>query len=130
VQQQQTNQGFPIIILLGAVVLGYLAIAPQLSAPLVQQPLEMRGELPPPEQAGVRELHFVTSPANCRRMADRFQKMGRNIRLVRVMPNPYGSGGFQLRFICVFEGPDSQPGFFSGDQRYDGTGGGDPWQAP
>ncbi len=84
------------------------------------------GEIPP-EQVGVRELHFVVGRKNCSQMAKRFREDGRNVRLIDIRPNPYGHGGFQLRFICIFEGPDAQPGYFSRDKRYEAQ---HEWQHP
>lgn len=116
---KKESSGFPLIVpLIALVALGTL-VSIQPPAPVPVPAAEMGvGELPP-EQVGVREIHFVVNRSNCRQMAKRFREDGRNVKLVDTLRNPYGSGGFQLRFVCVFEGSDAQPGFFSRDKRYE-----------
>lgn len=116
--QKVEQRSSPVpLILAGVCVLLFVSMQQQQQTPL---PIaaEMTVEIPP-EQEGLRELHFVVSRANCQKMAKRFREDGRNVKLVDIKPNPYGHGGFQLRFICIFEGPDAQPGYFSRDKRYE-----------
>jgi hypothetical protein len=57
----------------------------------------------PPDQY---EIHGVVSADDCYRMEQRFKSWGRNVTLVKVLPNP--SKGI-LEWVCIFDGPDSEP---------------------
>lgn len=59
---------------------------------------------------GQLETHGVTQPGQCDRMEQRFKAEGRRIRLVRKVRNR--NPGATLRWICVFEGPDADPGYY------------------
>lgn len=115
--QKVEQNGSPLpLIIFGICVLLFISMQRQQLPPLPAA--EMTTEIPP-EQAGVRELHFVVNRSNCERMAKRFRDEGRKVTLVDTKPNPYGHGGFQLRFVCIFEGPEAQPGYFSREKRYE-----------
>ena len=59
-----------------------------------------------PSEPIVYEQHGATSISQCQKMAQRFKREGRNVRLVKVVPNAFNQGGGALRYICLFDGPD------------------------
>lgn len=61
---------------------------------------------------GQQETHAVSDRNDCDAMARKFRKQGRRIQLVE---RRYVGG--QLRYLCIFEGEDAQPGYFD-DNRY------------
>jgi hypothetical protein len=63
---------------------------------------------------GVQETHGVTSAGQCDQMAEKFRRQGRKVTLKRKVRND--SGGL-LTWICVFEGPDAQIGYYR-DNRH------------
>lgn len=52
------------------------------------------------------EQHGATSISQCQQMAERFKKEGRNVRLVKAVPNSFNSDNSGFRYICLFDGPD------------------------
>jgi len=125
-QRAESNGNGIVILLMGAIVLIGIVARNQFDTPTTQSMQMTAGQIPP-EQAGVREIHGAVEPSNCRKMEERFKREGRRVRLTGIKPNPYGSGGFSLRFVCIFEGPDATPGYYTGDRRYEGA---DEWQVP
>lgn len=67
------------------------------------------------EAPGLRELHGACQRCNCLAMQRRFKAEGRNVRLSAIERNNLGKGGC-LKWICVFDGPDACPGYYS---KYD-----------
>lgn len=65
-----------------------------------------------------REVHGAVSPKDCLKMLSRYRKEGRRLDLKRIVRNPFGSGGFALKYICIFEGPDADPVYYR-DTRYE-----------
>lgn len=63
----------------------------------------------PAPQKGVREYHGATNSSQCDKMADRFARQGRRVKLVKKIKLT-GSSFFQ--YTCAFEGEDSDPGFY------------------
>lgn len=59
-----------------------------------------------PSEVVVYEQHGATSLSQCQQMAQRFKREGRDVRLVKVVPNSFNKGGGALRYICLFDGPD------------------------
>jgi hypothetical protein len=58
-----------------------------------------------------QERHGAVRASDCNKMAERFRRAGRRVRLVRVIPNDVGVGGV-LRVVCLFEGEDAQEGWY------------------
>jgi|SRR5579885_1391286 len=58
-----------------------------------------------------REQHGAVKRSDCQRIAARFKRAGRRVRLVDVQPNHLGSGGV-LEYICIFEGEDAEEGWY------------------
>lgn len=59
---------------------------------------------------GQRELHGATSASGCYKMAERFKREGRRVKLVRIKPNT--SDGI-LTTVCIFEGEDADPSHYA-----------------
>lgn len=81
------------------------AVAPAPSRPLAP-PVDYSQQSDP--FAGY-ETHGAVNPQACRRMAERFLREGRRVRLIRIAPNPFNKGGGVLRYICIFDGEDASP---------------------
>lgn len=84
-------------------------------APELQQP--MAATTNPDDkynEPGVRESHFVSSEAECYKMAQKFRQDGRKLELKRTAR----SGNVQMPFLCVFEGEDAVDGYYQ-DRRYE-----------
>jgi hypothetical protein len=79
--------------------------APAPAAPMVAPLTVQDGDI-----KGVRESHGATSRAGCRAMAKRFKEEGRKVQLVDIQPTSDPT----LRYKCVFEGEDAEPGYYDG----------------
>jgi hypothetical protein len=78
--------------------------APPPAEPMV--PPVMTSESEQPGEPIAYEQHGATSVSQCQKMAERFKREGRNVRLVKAVPNTLNKGGGDLRYICLFDGPD------------------------
>lgn len=67
------------------------------------------------EEPGKREQHGAVKRNNCTDMARRFKAEGRDVKLKAIERNNLGTGGV-LKWICVFDGPDAEPGYY---RKYD-----------
>ncbi len=65
---------------------------------------------PRAEMRANREEHGAATRQGCAAMAARFKKAGRKVRLVDIQPLP-GLGTI-LKFKCIFEGEDAEPGWY------------------
>jgi hypothetical protein len=91
--------------------------APPPEEPMV--PPVMTSESEQPGEVIVYEQHGATSISQCQKMAERFKQEGRNVRLVKAVPNTFNRGGGELRYICLFDGPDKvTEGNVFEDHRY------------
>jgi len=73
------------------------------------QPIPQAG--PRPRAFYAQEQHGAASEGSCYKMAQRFQRAGRRVKLVRTERNNLGVGGV-LTWKCIFEGEDAQPGWY------------------
>ena len=69
-------------------------------------PVLEQSELEQPEEYVAYEQHGATDISQCQKMAERFKREGRNVRLVKAVPNIFNKSGGALRYICLFDGPD------------------------
>lgn len=72
-----------------------------------------------PVEEGEIEQHGAVTPQDCRNLLKRFKADGRDVDLVEIQPNPYGTGGV-LKYLCIFAGPDAQRGYDGFNQNYNG----------
>jgi hypothetical protein len=103
----------PVLAPVGGGAVAPAAPPVQAPAPVHVMPIEI-----PPEEPGKVEIHGAVSPANCRKMAERFKQEGRKVWLDQIVPNPAGHGSFVLRFLCIFKGKDATPAWY-GEQWQD-----------
>lgn len=69
-------------------------------------PVMEQSELEQPEEYVAYEQHGATDISQCQKMAERFKREGRDVRLVKAVPNTFNKAGGALRCICLFDGPD------------------------
>ncbi|NJM57152.1 MAG: hypothetical protein HC857_06565 [Synechococcales cyanobacterium RU_4_20] len=72
-----------------------------------------------PVESGETEQHGAVTPQDCRNLLKRFEADGRDVDLVDIQPNPYGTGGV-LKYLCISAGPDAQRGYDGFNQDYNG----------
>lgn len=61
---------------------------------------------------GVREVHAVSDISQCQQMSQNFKAQGIRLRLTRAKP----TGDPNLRYLCIFEGPDAIANRFAEDR--------------
>lgn len=94
---------------------------PQTVTPVVP-PVVISEPEQPEEEKIVYEQHGATNISQCQQMAQRFKREGRNVRLVKAVPNIFNKGGGTLRYICLFDGPDKvTEGNVFEDHRYNSS---------
>lgn len=91
---------------------GYAPAAPAQPAPMAP-PISAIQQYNEPGQI---EVHGAVRASDCKDMERRFKQQGRRVTLTKVQRNNIGTGGV-LQWMCVFEGPDAQTGWFD-DRRY------------